>query len=120
MKNDDLFRQLCRMVVPEQLLTDFNIDEIIESKEEWQVVLLENKDKVPIELKGKDAVLDGFMNAVELFSFPVKDKRLYLKIFRRKWKERGLDQSYWNKYDLHDPGMKTTKEFGIFLKELSR
>ena len=37
---------------------------------------------------------------------------------RRRWKEKGdSQQSYSNTYELHVEGMKTTKEFGAFLKE---
>ncbi len=73
---------------------------------------------IPQGLKGKDAVLDGFLNPIGLQTFPVKDKTLYLSVKRRLRKERGKkDKSYHNTYYLHRQGMKTTNEFGDFLKE---
>jgi hypothetical protein len=79
----------------------------------------EEKDqRIPEELKGKEAVQDGYLNKMELQTFPLKDKTVYIAVRRRRWKERGTpEQSYSNRYDLHFEGMKTTKEFGIFLKE---
>ncbi len=72
---------------------------------------------IPQGLKGKDAVLEGFLNPIGLPTFPLKDKTVYFSVKRRRWKERGeTDKSYHNTYDLHRQGMKTTK-FRDFLKE---
>ncbi len=73
---------------------------------------------IPQVLKGKDAVLDSFPNPVRLRTFPLKDKTVYLSVKRRRLKERGkTDKSYHNTYDLHRQGIKTTIEFGDFIKE---
>ncbi len=73
---------------------------------------------IPQEPKAKDAVLDSFLNPVDLQTFPLKDKTVCLSIKRRRWKGRGkTDKSYLNTYNLHSRGMKTSNEFGDFLKE---
>ena len=60
----------------------------------------------------------GFVNALELQTFPLKDKTVYFLIRQRRWVEKGTTgKSHINTYDLYDKGMKTTKEFGAFLKE---
>lgn len=108
--------QILRMVVPDDLVEYFNIKQIKENKEEWIMELEEKEEFVPKELKGKEAVLNGFCNPIEIQSFPVKGKAFYIKIIRRKWKEKGKERGYSNDYDLHYKGMKATKEFGDFLK----
>jgi len=45
-------------------------------------------------------------------------KKIYLRLYRRLWKEKGTTKGYFNTYDLYIPGMKTTKEFRDFLKEI--
>jgi hypothetical protein len=60
------------------------------------------------------------MNPVEIEDFPLRGKKTYLKFFRRRWKEPGLDESHFNQYPFHPEGMKATKEFGAFLKGLDR
>lgn len=45
-------------------------------------------------------------------------KKIFLEIYRRRWKEPGSERHYSNTYNLYPPGMKTTKAFGDFLKEI--
>ncbi len=39
-------------------------------------------------------------------------------MIRRRWKEQGTTTHFSNDYNLHIPGMKTTREFRDFLKEI--
>jgi hypothetical protein len=112
--------QVLRMLVPDDLVEYFEIKQVKENKNEWVMELEEKEDFIPKELKGKEAVLNGFCSPIEIQSFPVKGKSFYIKIIRRKWKEKGKDTAYSNDYDLHYKGMKATKEFGDFLKDAFR
>lgn len=62
----------------------------------------------------KDIVLDGFCNPLELQSFPLKGKAVYLNLFRRRWKHKGERQPYSNAYPFHAEGVKATREFAFF------
>src|SRR5208283_1933338 len=108
--------QILRMLVPDNLVECFDIKQIKENKEDWVMELEEKEQLVPKELQGKEAELNEFCNPIEIQSFPVKGKAFYIKIIRRKWKEKGKETGYSNEYDLHYKGMKATKEFGDFLK----
>ncbi len=111
------FRGLLKLMVPEVIVTHFDLKEIIEKPSSITLMFEEKPDRIPKALEGEDVSLDGYMNKVELQTFPLKDKTVYLAIRRRRWKKKGEKQSYSNSYDLHIEGMKTTKEFGDFLKE---
>ncbi len=88
-----------------------------EKEESITITFEEMANQIPQGLKGKDTVLDGFLNPIGIRTFPLKDKTVYLSLKRRRWKERGkTDKSYHNTYDLHRRGMKTTNEFGDLLK----
>jgi hypothetical protein len=63
-----------------------------------------------------EIVLDGFCNPLELQSFPLKGKPVYLKLYRRRWKHKGGDKHYSNSYNFNPDGVKATKEFASFLK----
>lgn len=113
-------KQALEAVLPKEWLRSFEVTEMKELEKEWQISLVEKETLVPKELRGKDVVLNGYMNPVEMTDFPLRGKQTYLKFFRRRWKEQGTAESYNNDYEFHPEGMKATKEFGSFLKELDR
>ena len=107
---------LSRILIPPEYLNDFELNHIEESKEEWTIELIEKEDRVPDILKGKETVLDGYCNVIEILTHAFSLKRITLKLYRRRWKEPGSETHYSNTYNLHPNGMKTTKEFAAFLK----
>ena len=107
-------------VLPKEWLESFDITEMKELPREWQITLVEKEHLVPKELKGRDVVQNGYMNPVEIEDYPLRGKPTYLKFFRRRWKEQGSTEGCANTYDFHPEGMKATREFGAFLKELDR
>ena len=114
------FQAALGMLLPKEWLEYFEVVEIKEANNEWQIVLHEKENLIPRELIGKDAVKDGFTNPVEINDYPLRGKPTYLKFYRRRWKVAGEDESHFNSYEFHPKGMKATKEFGAFLKELDR
>ena len=107
-----------RIFVPQEYLNDFDVNHIAEQPSEWLIELVEKEDRIPEELKGKEVVLDGYCNSIDILTHAFSLKKIYLRLIRRRWKEKGGTKGYSNEYDLHIPGMKTTKEFGDFLKEI--
>jgi len=106
--------------VPKHWLEFFEVVEIVELPKEWRIRLVEKKQRIPLALLGKDVVLDGYMNPVEIEDFPLRGKQTYLTFSRRRWKERGRSEGVSNNYTFHPHGMKATDEFGAFLKGLDR
>lgn len=113
-------KKLMEAWLPKYWLEFFEIVEINELKKEWHIKLIEKKTLVPKALEGGNVVLDGYLNPVEIEDFPLRGKATYLKFFRRRWKEAGSKDSFYNDYNFHMEGMKATKEFGVFLKGLDR
>jgi hypothetical protein len=105
------------LLVPQEILNSFTITSIEEKEEDLFIYLVEKEDCIPE--KNIDLVLNGYLNPVELNSFPIAGKRCYLRLTRRKWKLRRSDgsKSYTNTYDFALEGTKATKLFGSFLKE---
>lgn len=105
--------------IPEELRRYFCL-ESFEKKKEWALKMVEKEECVPKELNGKSVAQNGYMNPVEIIDFPFQGRLVYLKFYRRRWKEKGEKKSYWNEYRFHRKGMKTTDAFGDFLKGLTR
>lgn len=108
---------LFSLLIPQEILISFEISSIVEKEEDLFIDLIEKESCIPN--KEIDLVQNGFMNPVELNSFPVAGKRCFLRLTRRKWKSRCSDDSisHTNTYDFTLKGTKATKSFGSFLKE---
>lgn len=118
MEEKALYQELLKLIVPKEITDNFELIEIIERTSMITLSFEELASRIPKPLIGKEVVLDGYLNQLELQTFPLKDKTVYIALRRRRWKEKGdSNQSYSNAYELHVEGMKTTKEFGAFLKE---
>lgn|SRR5215216_1016768 len=119
-KQSDWMEQMLKIFVPQEYLNDFEINYVEELQEEWVIELIEKTDRIPKALEGKEAVLDGYCNEIDILTHAFSLKKIYLRLIRRRWKEKGTNKGYSNEYDLHIPGMKTTREFRDFLKEIDR
>jgi hypothetical protein len=114
---DGLLNDLVLSLLPAELCQHFSFVSIKKKPHGLELRLEEKVELVPDELTGTSCVvLDGFCNPLELLHFSMKGIPLYLKIYRRRWKERGSNQHYSNQYDLHPEGVKATHEFAAFLK----
>ena len=116
MESNDLINGLVKMILPSEFMKNFNIENITEHKDNWEIILQEKEDRIPKELAGKQVVKDGYCIPIEMQSFPIKGKTFYIKLYRCRWKEPGSQESYENNYNIQLEGMKATKEFGAFLK----
>ena len=117
-KQNDLNEQILRILIPDEYLKDFEANSVEEKSDEWVIELIEKPDRIPAALKGKEVVLDGYCNEVDILTHAFSLKKIYLRLIRRRWKQKGDSRHYSNEYDLHIPGMKTTREFRDFLKEI--
>jgi len=116
----NITEKIAQVLVPKEILDDFTVVDVQELRNEWIVFLEEKEDRIPADLQGKDIVLDGFYDSVDLISGVMMEQIIYLRIRRRRWKERGQTKHFHNRYDHHFEGMKTTKRFAAFLKEVDR
>jgi hypothetical protein len=109
-----------RLIAPEEIISSFDLIEIKESINTYELIFEEKKTLIPKALIGEEVILDGFCNPLSLLSFPTKGKSTYLVIKRRRWKPKGGGRHYSNEYYFNQPNVKSTKEFAAFLKEVFR
>lgn len=117
-RQSNLAEESYKIFVPEEYLVDFEVNHIENKPQEWVIELVEKEGRIPALLAGKEAVLDGYNNEIDILTHAFSLKKIYLRLIRRRWKEKGTSKHYSNEYNLHIPGMKTTKEFRDFLKEI--
>lgn len=117
-RQQNLAEEVYKVLIPSEYLVDFEVNHIENKPQEWIIELVEKDDRIPKALAGKEAVLDGYNNEIDILTHAFSLKKIYLRLIRRRWKEKGNTKHYSNEYDLHIPGMKTTREFRDFLKEI--
>jgi hypothetical protein len=117
-RQQNLAEEVYKVLIPSEYLADFEVNHIDNKPQEWVIELIEKEERIPKALAGKEAVLDGYNNEIDILTHAFSLKKIYLRLIRRRWKEKGGTKHYSNEYNLHIPGMKTTREFRDFLKEI--
>lgn len=116
MENDYL-NMLASIVLPAQILDYFSIVGISQTSAEIHISL---DEKMHPELsKDVHFKFKGFMEAVSVTDFPIRDHKVILKIRRRRWTDTRTGKSFSIPIDLDvvARGTRYSKEFGAFLKE---
>ena len=117
MESQAIIKDLLSVFFPEELTLHFEIKKVEEKKEYIRIRFEELQELVPTAMtESKEIVLDGFCNPLELQSFPLKGKPVYLYLYRRRWKYKGEKKHFSNTYEFNPDGVKATKEFANFLK----
>lgn len=118
-------QELISLIVPSEILEHFDYDAYKEEGGVYLIELVEKDDLSHIPksiLREGKVILNGFMNSIDLQSYPLQGKEVFLRLKRRRWRLRDDEtkKSYFNEYDFSYPGIKATKAFGAFLKEIGR
>lgn len=116
MENEYL-HMLARVVLPAQILEYFTIVGVEQTSTEIHVSL---DEKIVPELQGDPHFESkGFMDAVSVTDFPIRDHKVILLIRRRRWTDVRTGKSFSLPIDLDivAKGTRYSKEFGAFLKE---
>jgi len=109
---------LLKYLLPKELLDYFELIEFSESQENILSFYLDEKSVIPAEHSEKPLVSHGFDDPVTIQDFPLRQKRVYFVVRRRKWKDKATGKLYSRTWDLTARGTSYSKEFAAFLKEL--
>ena len=115
---ESLFSTVSSMLVPEHILSYFEIWDAQEYKDRWVIEMREKEGFIPKELSEyQDIVFDGYCNPLEALSHSFVCKPIYLRLYRRRYKRSNSDEHFSNEYDVTLKGVRMVPELGIFLKE---
>ena len=109
--------QLLRYLLPQEIFEYFDLVAIQERENQLELSLDEKPIK-PIAHSDKELALYGFDEPVCIQDFPIRERSVYLKVRRRKWRDKDTGNIYSTRWDLTANGTSYTKEFADFLKEL--
>ena len=108
---------LASLVLPAQILDYFLISGVEQTSQEIHISL---DEKMNSKLSNDEHFKSkGFMEAVNVTDFPIRDHKVILKIRRRRWTDLRTGKSFSIPIDLDvvAKGTRYSKEFGAFLKE---
>lgn len=114
----DPYIDLLKVLLPELLITHFDIVKHHTDKDILHLYFEEKKD-IPQELSSDIIISHGFHKEITIQDFPIRGKQVYLHVKRRRWldkKTKAIAQRDWS---LVAQGTRMTVEFAAFLKVLN-
>ena len=105
------------IVSSEGTLDYFIISDVKESSTDI-VIFLEEKNEVPSEYSNIKVESKGFYDPVVVQDFPIRGKKLFLNIRRRRWIVKDDGRYVSRNWKLVAEGCRMTHDFTSFLKEL--
>ena len=110
---------LAKLILPEGLSSYFDIIRVMDIPHQINIYL-EEMNVVPSEYKNDKLESKGFYEEVEIQDYPIRAKKVYLYIRRRRWTNHTKGEIVSGDWTLVAQGTRITSEFASFLKELSR
>lgn len=108
--------------LPEGLEEYFDVESFERDELKYRIVLIE-KNVLPIEMPAEyhgKKVINTVLNDMQMDDFPIRGRKCEIVLRRRWWKFEGVQRMLMRSIDIFQPGMRFSKEFAIFLKELDR
>lgn len=115
-----MLEQLARIVLPSEILERFEIVQIETDEEDIDSMsmTIHLDERMNAEYHANDGYESlGFMEAVSVTDFPIRDHKVVLKLRRRRWKNKQTGESFVEKISVTEKGTRYSKEFAAFLKE---
>lgn len=115
----ELSTDLLKFFLPEFIVDHFDV---VKTEQQGEVLHLffEEKNVIPVEFSDRILVSKGFHSEVTIQDFPLRGKRVFLHVKRRRWTEKESNNIIQRNWSLVAKGSRMTEEFATFLKEISR
>ena len=117
MQDANMLMELARLILPSGFVENFKITSISSNNCDIEISL-DEFDTIPEERKSHRLESKGFLDAVIVRDFPLRDKRVNFKVRRRKWYDHTTGEYFTNSYDTVYKGTRYSKEFAAFLKAI--
>ncbi len=108
-----------KLFLPEVLVEYFELTDYTQNEDELHFYFKE-KNIVPDNYKEIKLISKGFYPESSIQDFPIRGKKVYLHITRRRWTQEQSSKIVSRDWELVAKGTRITSEFAAFLKEISR
>ena len=98
-----ILTQLASLVLPSEIL------------ERFEIVKIETEERMNERYQANEVNESlGFMDAVLVTDFPIRDHKVVLKLLRRRWKDKRTGESFVEHISVTEKGTRYSKEFAAF------
>lgn len=111
----DSSQTLISLLLPEGILDYFDIVNTVSDKSGLSIYL-EEKNTPPHGYNAEALESKGFYAEIRVQDFPIRGKKAFLCIRRRRWEVRSSKEIISRDWKLVQTGTRMTKEFAAFLK----
>jgi hypothetical protein len=115
MSTQEHYTTLVSFLLPEGLLDYFDVVDVT-TKPEGLEIYLEEKNKAPEGFTDEQLHSKGFHEQIKVEDFPVRGKKAYLYIRRRRWEVKATGVIISRDWRIVQSGTRMTREFAAFLK----
>ena len=110
---------IAKFLLPEVLITYFELTKHDVKEEEIHFYFTE-LNEVPKEFKDIKLHSKGFFPEATIQDFPIRGKKFFLHITRRRWWNESTNKVVTRVWNLVAKGTRITSEFADFLKEINQ
>ena len=110
---------IAKFLLPEVLITYFELTKHDVKEEEIHFYFTE-LNEVPKEFKDIKLHSKGFFPEATIQDFPIRGKKVFLHITRRRWWNESTNKVVTRDWNLVAKGTCITSEFADFLKEINQ
>jgi hypothetical protein len=115
MNSQDNYQALVSLLLPEGILDYFDIVNTVNGREGLSIYLAE-RNVPPVGYKTEDLESKGFLPEICVQDFPIRSRKAFLCIKRRRWEVKSSGEIISRDWKLVQSGTRMTKEFAAFLK----
>ena len=113
--NHDAYIQLAKLVLPREIEEHFEITKV-EVDDYLMEMYIHLDEKMNAYLcKSEEYESKGFMGAVSITDFPIRDHKVILRVRRRRWVDRQTGESFVDRISVTEDGTRYSQEFAAFL-----
>ncbi|GAB3182832.1 ISAon1 family transposase N-terminal region protein [Telluribacter humicola] len=113
------FLPLVAYLLPDFLVKYYQLTRV-EQFSEVLHVYLEEKNLEDTDPSRQQLLSKGFLSEITIQDFPIRDRRVFLHIKRRRWLNTRIGKVEQRDWSEVAQGTRMTKEFADFLKQISR
>lgn len=109
--------ELLKLLLPSGLTEYFELTKV-EQKDGVLNIYLQELNILPQEYQQERLESKGFLPEISVQDFPIRGKKVFLHIQRRRWLVISSGKLISRDWDLVSKGARMTQEFGLFLKKI--